>query len=83
MVAIITVKYDQNGHLTWFRDENDGGQAFAVASALAGSLVVTGTRNVSSTVTAYYTVKYDSAGNSIWGRDEYGAPVARPGVVPH
>lgn len=59
---ILTIKYDQNGHVIW-SDEIVNGVGYGVAVDSEGNVIVVGKKEGD-----IFIVKYDSEGNKLWDR---------------
>lgn len=72
----LTVKYGPQGDTTWKRvyDDTLGANAFSVALARSGSVLITGV--VWAASADYLTVKYSSTGDTLWTR-RYDGPAGR------
>ena len=66
----VTVKYDSNGVLKWYRDYSGAGngidQPKGITTDEGGSIYVTGYVTISSSGQDWVTVKYNADGNQLW-----------------
>ncbi|HMS66090.1 MAG TPA: T9SS type A sorting domain-containing protein [Ignavibacteria bacterium] len=69
----ITLKYDDNGNLNWFRTlagtENSWDMGRSICTDKNGNVLVTGYISNLNTKQDFTTVKYDVSGNLIWRND--------------
>lgn len=67
---IVTVKYDSNGILKWYRDYGDStagqSKSKSITTDLNGNIYITGTVTNTPGGLDWVTIKYDSEGNQIW-----------------